>query len=138
MRLVVIERGIIAGLVATAALAAIVLMKQPMGLTPELHLIAVITAMAGASSPVVSWIGDFVIGAVFWEVASRSSALACPAHCGSAVQSSPRALPRRSIVVMAIAGSGVLGRRLGMMAPVATLVLYVLCLVGTRRGLRIA
>jgi hypothetical protein len=68
MRLVVIERGIIAGLVATAALSAIMLMKQSMGLTPELDLIAVITAMAGASSPVVGWIGHFVIGAVFWEV----------------------------------------------------------------------
>jgi hypothetical protein len=65
MRLVVIERGIIAGLVATAALSAIMLMKQSMGLTPELDLIAVITAIAGASSPVVGWIGHFVIGAVF-------------------------------------------------------------------------
>jgi hypothetical protein len=59
MRLVVIERGIIAGLVATAALSAIMLMKQSMGLTPELDLIAVITAMAGASSPAVGWIDHF-------------------------------------------------------------------------------
>jgi hypothetical protein len=83
-----------------------------MGLTPELDLIAVITAMAGASSPVVGWIGHFCHrSCIFGKSASASgsSVLACPAHCGSAVQSSPRALPRRSIAVMAIRGAACLG-----------------------------
>jgi hypothetical protein len=111
MRLVVIESGVIAGLVATAALSAIMLMKQSMGLMPEFDLIAVITVMAGAGSPVVGWIGHFVIGTVFWEVAFAivSPYLTFPSDRGSAVQSSPRPLPRRSIVVMSIPGPACLG-----------------------------
>jgi hypothetical protein len=42
MKPVVIGRRIITGLVATAALSAIMSMKQSMGLMPELDLIAVI------------------------------------------------------------------------------------------------
>jgi hypothetical protein len=68
MKPVVIERGIIAGLVATAALSAIMLMKQSVGWVPELDPIAVIAGMAGASSLLVGWIDHFVIGTVFWEV----------------------------------------------------------------------
>jgi hypothetical protein len=39
---------------------------------------------------------------------------------------------------MAIRGAGVFRRSLGMMAPVATLVLHILCLVPHSAGLRIA
>jgi hypothetical protein len=85
------------------------MLMKPMGLAPELDLTAVITAMAGASSPVVGWIGHFVVGAVFWEVGFAIISPYLPGHCGSAVQFSPRALPRTSIVVMAIAGPACLG-----------------------------
>jgi hypothetical protein len=127
MRLVVIERGIIAGLVATAALSAM-LMKQSMGLTPELDLIAVITAMAGASSPVVGWIGHFVIGAVFWEVAFAivSPYLPDPLRFRGPIFASriAKEVDRSD----GDSGAGVFARSLGMMAPVTTLVLHVLCL----------
>lgn len=48
MKAVVIERGIIAGLVTTAAPSAIMLMKQSMELKSDLDSIAMITAMAAA------------------------------------------------------------------------------------------
>jgi hypothetical protein len=134
MRLVVIERDIIDGLVATAALSAIMLMKQSMGLTPELDLIAVITAMAGASSPVVGWIGHFVIGAVFWAV---GFAIVSPYLPGPLRFRGPIFASRIAKEVDRSDGdngAGVLGRSLGMMAPVATLVLHVLCLVPHSAG----
>ncbi len=62
MKPVAIGRGIIAGLVASAVLSAVMLMKKSLGLMPELDPIAMITAMAGARSPAVGWIGHFVIG----------------------------------------------------------------------------
>jgi hypothetical protein len=64
------------------------------GIARNLDLIAVMTAMAGASSPVVGWIGHCVIGALFWDVGLVIVSPYRPTHCGSAVQFSPRALPR--------------------------------------------
>jgi hypothetical protein len=61
----VIGRGVAAGFVATVVLSAMMLMKQSMGLMPELDPITMITTMAGASSTAVGWIGHFVIGSIF-------------------------------------------------------------------------
>jgi hypothetical protein len=135
MRLVVIERGIIAGLVATATLSAIMLIKQSMGLTPELDLIAVITAMAGASSPVVGWIGHFVIGAVFWAVGFT---IVSPYLPGPLRFRGPIFASRIAKEVDRSdddSEAGAFGRSLGMMAPVATLDLHVLYLVLHSAGL---
>ena len=84
----VIGRGIVAGFVATVVLSAMMLMKQSMGLMPELDPITMIAEMAGASSPAIGWIGHFVIGGAS---ASRSSALTCRARTGCAARFSPQA-----------------------------------------------
>ena len=126
MKPVLIGRGIIAGFVATVVLSAMMLMKQSMGLMPELDPIGMITTMAGASSPVVGWASHFVIGTVFWGVgfAIVSPYLPGPywlrgiafAFCAWLVM---------MIVMMPMAGAGIFGRGLGMMVPVATFVLHV-------------
>jgi hypothetical protein len=64
----VIERDIIAGLVATVALSAIMLMKQSMGLTPELDLIAVLRRWRAHVLRLSAGSTIFVVGAVFWKV----------------------------------------------------------------------
>jgi hypothetical protein len=73
-----IGTGIAAGFVATVVLSAMMLLKRSMGLMPELDPIAMITAMAGASSPAVGWIGHFVIGSIFWGFAIVSPYLPGP------------------------------------------------------------
>src|SRR5262245_51202316 len=100
MKPAMIGTGIAAGLVATVVLSAMMLLKRSMGLMPELDPIAMITAMAGASSPAVGWIGHFVIGSIFWGVgfAIVSPYLLGPYRCPRADRApaaSPRGHPAR-------------------------------------------
>ena len=120
-------RGIIAGLVATLVLSATMLMKRSMGLMPELDPIAMITVMAGASSAAVGWIGHFLIGAIFWGVGFAILSPYLPgAHCVRGLIFAIGAwLMMMMIVVMPVAGAGMFGLGLGMMTPVATLLLHV-------------
>jgi uncharacterized membrane protein YagU involved in acid resistance len=122
----VIGRGIVAGFVATIVLSAMMLMKQTMGLMPELDPIGMITGMAGASSPAVGWIGHFVIGSVVWGggFAIVSPYLPGPYWLRGAIFGVGAWL-MMMIVMMPMAGGGLFGLGLSMMTPVATLVLHI-------------
>jgi uncharacterized membrane protein YagU involved in acid resistance len=126
MKPVVIARGIVAGFVATFVLSAMMLMKHSVGLMPELDPIAMITAMAGASSPAVGWIAHFVIGSIFWGIgfALISPYLPGPYWLRGTIFAVGAWL-MMMIAVMPMAGAGLFGLGLSMMAPVATLVLHV-------------
>jgi uncharacterized membrane protein YagU involved in acid resistance len=122
----VIGRGIAAGFVATVVLSAMMLMKHSMGLMPELDPIEMLTSMAGASSPAVGWIAHFVIGSIFWGVgfAIVSPYLPGPYWLRGTIFAVGAWL-MMMLVVMPMAGAGLFGLDLGMMAPVVTLVLHV-------------
>ena len=126
MKPIVIGRGIVAGFVATVVLSAMMLMKQSMRLMPELDPIGMISAMAGASSPVVGWISHFVIGSVGWGVgfAIVSPYLPGPYWLRGAIFAVGAWL-MMMIVMMPMAGAGLFGLGLSMMAPVAALVLHI-------------
>jgi hypothetical protein len=126
MKPAVIGRGIIAGFVATVVLSAMMLMKQSMGLMPELNPIAMITAMAGMGSPVIGWTGHFIIGSILWGIgfAILSPYLPGPYWLRGTIFGVGAWL-MMMIAVMPMAGAGLFGVGLGMMAPVATLVLHV-------------
>jgi uncharacterized membrane protein YagU involved in acid resistance len=121
-----IGRGIVAGLVATVVLSAMMLMKQSMGLMPELDPIAMLTSMAGASSPAVGWIAHFVIGSIFWGVgfAILSAYLPGPYWLRGTIFAVGAWL-MMMVVVMPMAGAGLFGLDLGTMVPVMTLALHV-------------
>src|SRR6516164_10439310 len=121
-----IGRGIVAGFVATLVLSAMMLMKQSMGLMPELDPIAMIADMAGASSPAVGWIGHFAIGTVFWGIgfAIVSPYLPGPYFLRGMIFAAGAWL-MMMIVMMPMAGAGLFGAGLGMMTPVATLMLHI-------------
>lgn len=121
-----IGRGLAAGFVATVVLSVMMLMKRSMGLMPELDPIAMITAMAGASSRAIGWIGHFVIGSIFWGVgfAIVSPYLPGPYPLRGVVLAIGAWL-MMMLVVMPMAGAGSFGLGLGMMAPLAALVLHV-------------
>lgn len=64
-------RGILAGFIASLALAILMLLKSAMGLMPEFNVIAMLAGMAQdylglPASPVLGWLGHFAIGAVLW------------------------------------------------------------------------
>ena len=121
-----IARGIAAGFVATVVLSAMMLMKHSMGLMPELDPIAMMTTMAGASSPVVGWIAHFVIGSIFWGFgfAVVGPYLPGPYWLRGTIFAVGAWL-MMMIAVMPMAGAGLFGLGLGMMTPVATLLLHV-------------
>ena len=138
MKRAMIGRGIAAGFVATFVLSVIMLMKRSMGLMPELDPVAMISAMAGASSPVVGWIGHFVIGSIFW---GGGFAIVSPYLPGpDLLRGTIFALGAwlmMMMVVMPMAGAGWFGLGLGVMAPVVTLALHVVfgLVLGTIYGL---
>lgn len=122
----IIGRGIAAGFVATVVLSAMMLIKHSMGLMPELDPIAMITAMAGASSPAVGWIGHFVIGSIFWGVGLAIVSPYLPGPYGlRGIIFAAGAWLMMMLVVMPMAGAGLFGLGLGMMVPVATLAMHV-------------
>jgi uncharacterized membrane protein YagU involved in acid resistance len=138
MKRAMIGRGIAAGFVATFVLSVIMLMKRSMGLMPELDPVAMISAMAGASSPVVGWIGHFVIGSIFWGggFAIVSPYLPGPYRLRGTIFALGAWL-MMMMVVMPMAGAGWFGLGLGVMAPVVTLALHVVfgLVLGTIYGL---
>ena len=138
MKRAMIGRGIAAGFVATFVLSVIMLMKRSMGLMPELDPVAMISAMAGASSPVVGWIGHFVIGSIFWGggFAIVSPYLPGPYRLRGTIFALGAWL-MVMMVVMPMAGAGWFGLGLGVMAPVVTLALHVVfgLVLGTIYGL---
>jgi uncharacterized membrane protein YagU involved in acid resistance len=126
MKPAAIGRGIIAGFIATVVLSAMMVMKNSMGLMPELDPIAMITAVAGASSPAIGWISHFVIGTIFWGVGFTimSSYLPGPYWLRGAIFAMGAWL-MMMIVVMPMGGAGMFGLGLGIMTPAAALVLHV-------------
>jgi flagellar biosynthesis protein FliR len=59
-------KGMIAGFIATLVLSALMLMKQQMGVMPQLNPVEMLTKMAGGSTPAVGWTIHFLIGTVLW------------------------------------------------------------------------
>ena len=70
----------IAGLAATIALTALMMMKSAMGVMPDLDVIKMLAAMMGGSTA-LAWIAHFMIGTVFW---GGLYAIVSPTRPGSA------------------------------------------------------
>ena len=118
-------KGIAAGFVATIVLSAVMLIKQAMGLMPQLNPIEMITQMAGAGTPLVGWIAHFFIGTILWGViyAWLDSKLPGPHWLRGAIFATGAWL-LMMVLLMPMAGAGAFGMRLGVMAPLATLMLH--------------
>lgn len=118
-------KGMLAGLAATIVLSALMMMKQAMGIMPELNPIAMITKMSGSSTMMMGWVGHFVIGTVLWGLlfAALDDKLSGPHWLRGAIFATGAWL-MMMVVVMPMAGAGLFGLNLGVMAPVATLMLH--------------
>jgi len=120
-------KGVIAGLAATVVLSAIMVMKQMMGLMPELNAIAMMTKMAGAGTPLVGWVMHFVIGSVAWGLLFTLLHDKLPGGpVLSGILFAIGAWVLMMVMVMPMAGAGLFGLGIGMMAPVMTLILHVI------------
>jgi len=123
-----IWKGMVAAFVATVVLSALMIMKAMMGLMPDLNVIAMLSKMMGAASPAAGWVGHFVIGTVIWGglFAWLDPYLPGTGHWLKGVVFAIGAWLLMMIAVMPMAGAGLFGAQLGMMAPVMTLVLHII------------
>lgn len=126
-------RSMTAGFVATVALSLLMLMKGAMGLMPDLNPIAMLTDMAHAkmgmpTSPMVGWVAHFMIGTVVWGILFRLLYGWLPG--GNAVfkgmSFSALAWLTMMVLPMPMVGAGLFGMKLGMMAPVMTLMMHLI------------
>jgi hypothetical protein len=118
--------GFAAGLVATVFLSALMVAQSMMGVMPALDVIAMLSAMIGASA-LVGWLAHFMIGTLAWgggfarlyQVTPGNGAIAKGVAIGLA------AWAGMMLMVMPMVGAGFFGLAMGLMAPMMTLVLHI-------------
>ncbi len=123
-----ILKGMAAGFAATIVLSALMVMKSMMGLMPELDLIAMLSKMMGASTPAMGWLAHFMLGTIVWGglFAWLNPHLPGKSHWLKGVTLGMGAWVLMMIVVMPMAGAGLFGTNLAIMAPIMTLILHVI------------
>lgn len=122
-----IAKGAVAGFVATVVLSAIMVVKGMMGLMPELDVIAMLGGMM-KSSAMMAWLAHFMLGTVVWGVGYAVLQGSIPGG-NSIVKGIVFGIGvwvMMMVAVMPMAGAGMFGMNLGMMAPVMTLMLHVI------------
>jgi hypothetical protein len=124
-------RSMIAGFAATIVLSLLMLMKGMMGLMPELDVISMLGNMAhdmmGLGGAGIAWLMHFMIGTVLWGIlfALLYEKLPGGGAVAKGVSFGVLAWLLMMILPMPMAGAGLFGMNLGMMAPVMTLVLHI-------------
>ena len=124
-----ITKGFLAVAAATAGLSALMVMKQMMGLMPQLDPPKMIAGMMGASdTPMIGWAVHVMIGVVGYGLAMAllDSRLPGKSSLLYGVLIGFGGWLAMMIVLMAMAGAGLFGMALGMMAPMMTLVLHLI------------
>lgn len=122
-----IVKGIIAGFAATVVLSLLMMAKSMMGLMPEMNIIAMLSGMLGAGAA-VGWVMHVLIGSVVWGAgfAMLNGAIPGTSLLAKGVVFGIAAWLLMMIVVMPMAGAGLFGMNLGIMAPMMTLVLHII------------
>jgi hypothetical protein len=121
-----LKNGFLAGFIGTVVLSALMLVKTMMGVMPELDVAAMIGMMMGASV-IVGWIIHFMIGTIAWgggfallyDVIPGGSAV------GKGIVFGVAAWLGMMVMIMPMAGAGLFGMNMGMMAPIMTLALHI-------------
>ena len=121
-----VGRGIVGGLVGTAVMSALMLMKTAMGVMPELDVIAMLAGMMGVSA-VIAWVVHFMIGGIWGALfALAYGVIPGGSSIIKGILFGVGAWLMMMIAVMPMAGAGFFGMQMGMMAPVMTLVLHII------------
>jgi uncharacterized membrane protein YagU involved in acid resistance len=117
----------IAGLVATIVLSILMYMKDMMGLMPELNIIAMLAGKMGGNA-MMGWVGHFMIGVVGYGLAFAVIGGKLPGG-SSTVRGIVLGIIgwlMMMVMLMPMMGAGLFAMNMGMMAPVATLMLHVI------------
>lgn len=121
-----IPKGILAGFIATLVLSAMMIMKAMMGFMPQLDVIAMLSGMLGVGKP-IAWIVHFMIGTLGYGISIALLARTLPGSATVAgVILGTVGWLAMMIVLMPMVGNGLFGMKLGLMAPVMTLMLHLI------------
>ena len=120
--------GVVAGVVATAVLSALMMLKGMMGMMPDLDVIGMLSGMMGTKAA-MGWIAHFMIGAVYGLI--FAGVFGTVDTGGAVLRGIGLGIVGwlvMMIVLMPMAGGGLFGLSMpsGMMVPVATLMLHVI------------
>ncbi|MEO7775467.1 MAG: DUF6789 family protein [Steroidobacteraceae bacterium] len=126
-------RSMTAGFIATVVMSLLMLMKNAMGIMPELNPVAMLSDMANAkmgmpATPLVGWLAHFMIGTVLWGIlfALVYGWLPGSKAVAKGLSFSVFAWLMMMLVPMPMAGAGLFGLKLGIMAPVVTLMMHLI------------
>jgi hypothetical protein len=121
-----IKAGLISGFIATVVLSILMIVKAKMGVMPELNAIKMLADMMNASL-MMGWIAHFMIGTVVWGILFSLLVKRIPGGTiVSALVFSIATWLMMMIGLMPMSGAGLFGIHLGMMAPMATLMLHII------------
>ena len=121
--------GLLAGFVATLVISALELLKDAIGVMPQMDLIGMLSGILGApDSRAVGWFAHFLVGTALWGLlyAWLDSALPGQSRWQRGLGFGFGAWLLAMITFMPLGGAGLFGLRLGFMAPIAALVLHLI------------
>ena len=124
-----IGKGLLAGLAATVGLSALMVAKGMMGVMPELDIAKMIAGMMGfADQPIIGWVIHFMIGIVGYGVAIVLLDASLPGNSRTwhGVMIAVAGWLVMMVILMPMAGAGMFGMEMGLMAPMMTLVLHII------------
>ena len=120
-----IGRGLVAGLVATVALAIVLVVKQAIGLMPQVDLVSILARAIGFQSIAAGWSAHMIVGILFWGPlfvwADRKMFFA---HWINGLLFASVVWLGVMLVIMPLAGEGAFGLNLGIVTPTLTLFLH--------------
>ena len=121
-------KAMLAAFVATVVLSILMVMKAMMGVMPGLDIAAMLAKMMGApDTPLLGWIGHFMIGTVGYGVVFALLAGKLPdSLVVQGVIVGILGWLAMMIMVMPIAGAGLFSLNFGIVAPVMTLMLHMI------------
>ena len=119
--------GFVAGFIATVVLSLLMVAKTMMGVMPELDVAKMLGMMMGTGEA-MGWVGHFMIGTIAWGGAFALLYSYIPGGnpIGKGVVFGIVAWLMMMIAVMPMAGAGLFGMNLGIMAPMMTLALHII------------
>lgn len=122
----ILKNGIIGGFVGSAVLAVVFVMKNMMGIMPEMDIIIMLSAMMGMPA-IVGWVAHFMIGSIAWGgiYALANDSIPGGSQLGKGVVVGLAAWVMMMVVVMPMAGGGFFGIKFGMMGIGMTLMLHI-------------